>query len=79
LLAVNNFFQGNTLTFASNVSGSVTNTAFFTFDNGFTSNWNGSTFTITAIPEPSTYLAAALLLAVLLLLGRQRTGGSKKF
>ena len=37
--------------------------SFFTFTNGGigSSSWNGSTFTITAIPEPSTWAAAALL------------------
>ena len=42
--------------------------AFFTFTNGgiASSSWNGSTFTITAIPEPSTYVAAIGLLALML-------------
>jgi hypothetical protein len=30
------------------------------------SSWNGSTFTITAMPEPSTYVAAIGLLALML-------------
>jgi fibronectin-binding autotransporter adhesin len=33
---------------------------------GFTSVWNGSTFTITAIPEPSTYVAALGLAGLML-------------
>jgi len=73
LLAVNNFLQGNVLTFSSDLSGILPSlqgggysSAQFSFDNGFTSNWDGSTFTITAIPEPSTYLAAAGLLAMLI-------------
>jgi autotransporter-associated beta strand protein len=74
LLTVNNFFQGNVLTFGSNLSGSITNTNSFQFDNAFTSSWNdsASTFTITAIPEPSTYLAAAGLLAILMWPSRRR-------
>jgi hypothetical protein len=37
--------------------------SFFTFTNGGigSSSWNGSTFTITAVPEPGTWAAAALL------------------
>jgi autotransporter-associated beta strand protein len=74
LLTINNFFQGNTLTFGSDLSGSINNTALFSFDNGFTSNWSSgtSTFTITAIPEPSTYLAAAGLLSLMLWPSRKR-------
>jgi len=74
LLTVNNFFQGNTLTFGSDLSGSINNASFFAFDNGFTSSWNSgtSTFTITAIPEPSTYLAAAGLLSLMLWPSRKR-------
>jgi fibronectin-binding autotransporter adhesin len=74
LLTVQNFFEGNVLTFGSNLSDSINNTNSFQFDNAFTSSWNegASTFTITAIPEPSTYLAAAGLLAVLLWPSRRR-------
>jgi len=36
------------------------------------SSWDGTTFTITAIPEPSTYLAAAGLLALMLWPSRRR-------
>jgi autotransporter-associated beta strand protein len=73
LLSVQNFGQGNVLTFTSDLSsylpslqGGGFSSSQFSFDNGFTSNWNGSTFTITAIPEPSTLAAAAGLLALLL-------------
>ena len=68
LLTINNFNFGSTLTFKSNLSGSITNSSFFTFNNGgiASSSWDGSTFTITAIPEPSTYVAALGLLALML-------------
>jgi fibronectin-binding autotransporter adhesin len=83
LLTVNNFFGGNTLTFGSDLSSYITSSysgtaftsEFFNINStsgGFTSDWNGSTFTITAIPEPSTYLAAAGLFAVLLWPSRRR-------
>jgi hypothetical protein len=76
LLTVQNFFQGNSLVFSQNLvaggfidassSGNYDN-GYFAFADGFTTSWNGTdTFTITAIPEPSTILAAgalALLLA----------------
>ena len=76
LLTVQNFFQGNSLVFSQNLitagyidassSGSYNN-GYFAFADGFTTSWNGTdTFTITAIPEPSTYLAAAGLLGLLL-------------
>jgi len=73
-LSVNNFLVGNVLTFKTNLSGSITNTSLFAFDNGFTSNWNGgtSTFTITAIPEPSTIVAALGLAGLMLWTARRR-------
>jgi fibronectin-binding autotransporter adhesin len=72
LLTVSNFFEGNVLTFGSNLT-SEQLTASFSFDNGFTTSWNGTdTFTITAIPEPSTYAAAAGLLAMMLWPARRR-------
>ena len=82
LLAVQNFSQGNSLVFSQNLitagyidassSGSYNN-GYFAFADGFTTSWNGTdTFTITAIPEPSTYLSAAgLLLLMLWPLGRR--------
>jgi len=71
LLTVQNFLPGNTLTFASNLTSTINNPSLFSFNGDFTSSYNGSTFTITAIPEPSTYLAAAGL-AGLLTLGSLR-------
>jgi autotransporter-associated beta strand protein len=73
-LNVTNFLRGNILTFKTDLSLSINNTSLFGFDNGFTSNWNSgaSTFTITAIPEPSSYVAAAGLLAMFLWPVRRR-------
>ncbi|MGA1129078.1 MAG: hypothetical protein ACO3XN_03305, partial [Chthoniobacterales bacterium] len=74
LLTVNNFAPGNTLTFSSNLTSSISNGTLFSFDGQFTSGWDSgsNTFTITAIPEPSAYLAAAGLLALLLWPSRRR-------
>jgi len=70
LLTINNFAPGNTLVFGSDLRSTINNSSFFTFTNGGigSSSWNEgtSTFTITAIPEPSTYVAAIGLLALLL-------------
>ncbi len=73
-LSVTNFLAGNILTFKTDLSGSISNTSLFGFDNGFTSAWNGgsSTFTITAIPEPSTVAAAIGLAGVFLWPARRR-------
>ncbi len=51
--------------------------SFFFFTNGgiCSSSRNGSTFTITAIPEPSTYVAAIGLLAMMLWPLRRRLLG----
>jgi autotransporter-associated beta strand protein len=70
LLTVNNFLPGNTLVFGSDLRTSITNSSLFSFTNGGigSSSWDEgtSTFTITAIPEPSTYVAAIGLLAMML-------------
>ncbi len=73
LLTVNNFALGNTLTFGSDLTGTI-NGALFSFDNAFVSSWDSgtSTFTITAIPEPATYVAAGGLVLLLLSGGARR-------
>ena len=75
LLTTNNFNFGSTMTFGSNLNSADLTT--FTFTNGgiASSSWNGSTFTITAMPEPSTYLAAIGLLALMLWPLRRRLRG----
>ncbi len=68
LLTVYNFLPGNRLVFVgSNLSGSIDDSGFFSFQGGFQSVWDQdtSTFTVTAIPEPSAWLAAALLVVVM--------------
>ena len=76
LLTINNFDYGSTLTFGSNLTSTINNSSFFSFSNGgiASSSWDEetSTFTITAIPEPSTYLAAAGLLGLMLWPSRRR-------
>jgi autotransporter-associated beta strand protein len=72
LLTVEGFMLGNKLQFASNFDSSLLPTggnlsnANFSFSNGFTTGTEDGFFTITAIPEPSTYVAAAGLLAFML-------------
>ena len=65
LITVQNFFAGNRLQFLA-TSFTSANLAQFSFDNGFTTSTEGSYFTITAIPEPSTYAAALGLLGLML-------------
>lgn len=66
LLTVGNFFKDNVLTFKSDLSSTINNTNHFAFSGAFTTDWDGSTFTITAIPEASTLVAAFGLLALVL-------------
>jgi hypothetical protein len=69
LLTVNNFLPGNTLVFGSDLTSTINNSSYFSFSSGgISSSWNSgtSTFTITAIPETSTYVAALGLLALML-------------
>jgi autotransporter-associated beta strand protein len=72
LVTVQNFFQGNSLQFESTTFNSG-NLAQFSFNNGYTTSIQGNYFTITAIPEPTTYLAAVGLL-LLCLFSRQKRG-----
>jgi len=57
----------------------INGSSFLTFSNGgiASTSWNEvtSTFTITAIPEPSTYVAAIGLLALMLWPLRRRLRG----
>jgi autotransporter-associated beta strand protein len=78
LLTVANFLPGNKLQFATGFDSSLLPTGGnlsngnFSFSNGFTTGTEGGYFTITAIPEPSTYVAAAGLLALFLWPARRR-------
>jgi hypothetical protein len=71
LVTVQNFFQGNSLQFASATFNSG-NLAQFSFDNGYTTSIQGDYFTITAIPEPSAVLAAIGLTGLMLWPSRRR-------
>ncbi|MFM7649076.1 MAG: beta strand repeat-containing protein, partial [Cyanobium sp.] len=73
LLTVQNFLPGSKLQFNNSLtSEQLNNPSFFAFSNGFTTGTEGGYFTITAIPEPSTYLAAAGLLSLMLWPSRKR-------
>jgi fibronectin-binding autotransporter adhesin len=75
LLTLSNFLPGNSFTFSSTSFSTNSVGTYFDFGTGYVGSSitnTGSTFTITAIPEPSTYLAAAGLLAALLWPSRRR-------
>jgi len=71
--------QSSFLVFGSDLRSTINNSSFFTFTNGgiCSSSWHegNSTFTITAIPEPSTYVVAIGLLALMLWPLRRRLRG----
>lgn len=72
LLTVLNFLPGNKLQFGNTIAAAdLDNAALFAFSHGFTTGLDGGIFTITAIPEPSTYFAAAGLLALMLCFRRE--------
>jgi hypothetical protein len=70
ILTINNFDFGSTLIFGSDLTSEINSPSFFTFTNGgiASSSWNAgtSTFTITAIPETSTVVAALGLIGLCL-------------
>jgi autotransporter-associated beta strand protein len=83
VLTLSNFGVFNQLKFSSDLSAFISTTAGSSFSNsnfsiggmtagGFTSDWNGSTFTITSVPEPSTVLAALGLAGLMLWPARRR-------
>jgi autotransporter-associated beta strand protein len=64
LLTINNFLPGNSFTFTSTSFTTNSMGNYFSFGTGYVGSSissAGSTFTITAIPEPSTILAAGAL------------------
>ncbi len=65
LLTVQNFAVGNKLQFGNSISEEDLASK-FSFSNGYTTGTEGSFFTITAVPEPSTIIAAAGLLGLML-------------
>jgi autotransporter-associated beta strand protein len=73
LLTVQNFLPGNKLQFGNTISSTdLNNASLFSFSSNFTTGTESGFFTITAIPEPSTYVAAAGLLALFLWPVRRR-------
>jgi autotransporter-associated beta strand protein len=73
LLTVQNFLPGNKLQFGVTLTeAQLSNSSLFSFSSGFTTGTEDGFFTITAIPEPSTYVAAAGLLAMFLWPVRRR-------
>jgi len=73
LLTVQNFLPGNKLQFGNTISSTdLDNASLFSFSSGFTTGTQDGFFTITAIPEPSTCIAAVGVLGLLLLSKRRR-------
>jgi len=83
VLTLSNFGVLNQLKFSSDLGAFISTTAGSSFINsnfnisgmsagGFTTDWNGSTFTITSVPEPSTVLAAIGLTGLMLWPSRRR-------
>jgi hypothetical protein len=78
LLTLNNFIPGNSFTFSNALFAADGSNigSYFSFGSGYLNssiiNNGGSSFTITAIPEPSTYVTAAGLLALFLWPARRR-------
>ena len=67
ILTLNNFFPGNSFTFTSGSFDPADVGEYFAFTGefaGYSFSNSGSTFTITAIPEPSALAVAAGLLAI---------------
>jgi autotransporter-associated beta strand protein len=76
LLTLNNFMPGNSFTFSSTSFSTNSVGSYFTFGTGYAgssiANSGINTFTITAIPEPSTVLAALGLIGLMLWPARRR-------
>ncbi len=73
LLTVQNFAVGNKLQFGNTISaGDLSNPALFSFSSAFTTGTEGGFFTITAIPETSTYVAALGLAGLMLWPGARK-------
>jgi autotransporter-associated beta strand protein len=76
LLTLNNFMPGNSFTFSSTSFSTNSVGSYFTFGTGYAGSSiidnGGSSFTITAIPEPSTVLAALGLAGLMLWPARRR-------
>jgi len=72
-LGVTGFFDLNQLAYtASSLEDGASKLGSFTFDNSYQTAFSGSTFTITAIPEPSTMVAALGLAGLMLWTSRRR-------
>jgi hypothetical protein len=72
LIELQNFLPGNRIQFLSSSFNSGNLTQFDFNGSNYNTGIEGSYFTITAIPEPSTYLAAAGLIGLMLWPARRR-------